>query len=287
MFSHIALPQGAPVANVITAGSQRTWDALQARFGATGAAGVFADSSQAVKFKIHDRDDVPTRLGELDAIFYRLTALALPENLHAMIMLSALPDSWDNITSTLLGTTALAALTPNTIIPRIHEESARQRGHSMSSNCLSVIKCTNTSQGCAVCKRTNHTTENHWYKPSDDQQASPSNYQQASRGNTRRRGRGRGTHGTCGRGHGGNTSRGKGKGRAGNSAEIHIANAVDVDHGYYDDNYNSGYIEEYDDGTASAEITFPSLNNPSADEEATNFFLEGIQNGTIRPPSGF
>ncbi|KIJ20712.1 hypothetical protein PAXINDRAFT_6505 [Paxillus involutus ATCC 200175] len=285
----MALPQGAPVGNVVTAGSRRTWQALQARFGNTGTAGVFVDFSQAMKFKIHDRDDVPTKLGELDSIFHRLAALTLPENLRAMIMLSALPDSWDNIASMLLGTTAIAALTPNTIIPKIHEESARRKEHHISSNRLSVIKRTNTSQGCAVCKRTNHTTENHWYKPSNDQQAGPSNYQQASRGNTRGRGRGRGTCGTHGCGHGGNAPRGKGKGRAGNSAEILVANAAEIDHSYYDNDYTSGYIEQYDDGTASnsADVTFPSLNNPSADEEATNFFLEGIQNGTIYPPSGF
>ncbi|KIJ13488.1 hypothetical protein PAXINDRAFT_13818 [Paxillus involutus ATCC 200175] len=285
LFAHMALPQGAPVAGIVTAGSRRTWQALQARFSDTGAAGVFVDFSHAVKFKIHDRDDVPTKLGELDSIFHRLTALALPENLRAMIMLSALPDSWDNIASTLLGTTAIAALTPNTIIPKIHEESARRKGHHMSSNRLSVIKRTNTSQGCAVCKRTNHTTENHWYKPSDDQQAGPSNYQQASRGNTRGRGRGRGTRGTRGtRGRG----RGKGKGRAGNSAEIMVANAAEIYHGDYDYDYTSGYIEDYDDDTTSnkADVTFPSLNKPSADEEATNFFLDGIRNGTIST-SGF
>ncbi|KIK72277.1 hypothetical protein PAXRUDRAFT_124215, partial [Paxillus rubicundulus Ve08.2h10] len=114
---------GPPV--VVFAGARRTWDTLNARFGVIGAAGVFSNFSTAVKFKINDRDDVPAKLGELDGLFSRITALNLAENLRAMIMLSALPDSWDQLASTLLGTIPLADLTPATIIPRIHEESAR------------------------------------------------------------------------------------------------------------------------------------------------------------------
>jgi hypothetical protein len=69
---------------------------------------------------------------------------------------------------------------------------------------------------------------------------------------------------------------------------VMVANAAEIYHGDYDDDYTSGYIEEYDDDTTSnkADVTFPSLNKPSADEEATNFFLEGIRNGTIST-SGF
>ncbi|KIK72980.1 hypothetical protein PAXRUDRAFT_99941, partial [Paxillus rubicundulus Ve08.2h10] len=126
-YNHLVLEEqtnaGPPV--VVMAGARRTWDTLNARFGVIGAAGVFSNFSTAVKFKIHDRDDVPAKLGELDGLFSRITALNLAENLRAMIMLSALLDSWDQLASTLLGTIPLADLTPATIIPRIHEESAR------------------------------------------------------------------------------------------------------------------------------------------------------------------
>ncbi|KIK73937.1 hypothetical protein PAXRUDRAFT_49181, partial [Paxillus rubicundulus Ve08.2h10] len=109
-YNHLVLDEqtnpGPPV--VVMAGARRTWDTLNARFGVIGAAGVFSNFSTAVKFKIHDRDDVPAKLGELDGLFSRITALNLAENLRAMIMLSALPDSWDQIASTLLGTIPLA-----------------------------------------------------------------------------------------------------------------------------------------------------------------------------------
>ncbi|KIK73231.1 hypothetical protein PAXRUDRAFT_21090 [Paxillus rubicundulus Ve08.2h10] len=263
---------GPPV--VVLAGARRTWDALNARFRVIGTAGVFSNFSTAVKFKIHDRDNVPAKLGELDGLFSRITALNLAENLRAMIMLSALPDSWDQLASTLLGTIPLADLTPATIIPRIHEESARRKEHS-SSNRLNVIK-RNNSTSCDICHK-NHSTQNHWYKPGDNQpsgsgsqnqQAGPSNhFQSNTRGNTRGRGRGRG-----------NNNRGRGRGETG------VANALTTYDEYGGEDF--AHITDYDDENASncADVTFPTLNPPA--KEARNFFLEGIRSGTIRP-NGF
>ncbi|KIK91072.1 hypothetical protein PAXRUDRAFT_150334 [Paxillus rubicundulus Ve08.2h10] len=67
-FNHLTVP-GPPV--VIMAGARCTWDVLTAHFGAIGAAGIFSKFSTAIKFKIHERDDVPARLGELDGLFNR------------------------------------------------------------------------------------------------------------------------------------------------------------------------------------------------------------------------
>ncbi|KIK81531.1 hypothetical protein PAXRUDRAFT_15194 [Paxillus rubicundulus Ve08.2h10] len=67
-----------------------------------------------------------------------------------MIMLYALPDSWDQLTSTLLGTIALAELTPATIIPRIHEETAHRKEHGSSSHRLNVIKQTGVANALDV-----------------------------------------------------------------------------------------------------------------------------------------
>ncbi|KIK76619.1 hypothetical protein PAXRUDRAFT_18071 [Paxillus rubicundulus Ve08.2h10] len=252
------------------------------------AAGVFSNFSTAVKFKIHERDNVPAKLGELDGLFNCITALKLAENLRAMIMLSTLPDSWDQLAATLLGTIALADLTPATIIPRIHEESARRKEHSSSSNRLNVIRHNMTS--CNICHK-GHSTQNHWYKPSDNQpsgsgsqnqQAGPSNCPQGTHDNTHGRGRGRGNN-NRGRGRGGNTSRGKGKGRA-NTIETGVENALTTYDGYDKEDFT--HMEDYNDKTASnsADITFPTLNPPA--EEARNFFLEGICSSTIRP-NGF
>ncbi|KIK76325.1 hypothetical protein PAXRUDRAFT_18294 [Paxillus rubicundulus Ve08.2h10] len=145
-YNHLVLEEhtnpGPPV--IVLAGARQTWDSLNARFRAIGAAGIFSNFSTAIKFKIHERDNVPAKLGELDGLFNRITILNLAENLRTMIMLSALPDSWDQLASTLLGTIALAGLTPATIIPRIHEESARRKEHT-SSNRLNVIKHNNTT----------------------------------------------------------------------------------------------------------------------------------------------
>ncbi|KIK74706.1 hypothetical protein PAXRUDRAFT_19612 [Paxillus rubicundulus Ve08.2h10] len=141
-YNHLVLEEqtnpGPPV--VVMAGARQTWDSLNAHFGAIGTAGIFSNFSTAIKFKIHERDDVPARLGELDGLFNCITTLNLAENLCVMIMLSALSDSWDQLTSTLLGTITLADLTLANIIPRIHEESACRKEHTSSSHRLNVIK---------------------------------------------------------------------------------------------------------------------------------------------------
>ncbi|KIK72278.1 hypothetical protein PAXRUDRAFT_123253, partial [Paxillus rubicundulus Ve08.2h10] len=147
------------------------------------------------------------------------------------------------------------------------------------------------STSCDICHK-NHSTQNHWYKPSDNQpsgsgsqnqQAGPSNrFQSNARGNTRGRGRGRGNN-NRGRGRGGNTSRGKGKGRA-NTIDTGVANALTTYDGYEEEDF--AHTADYDDETASntADVTFPTLNPPAT--ETRNFFLEGIRSGTIRP-NGF
>ncbi|KIK77229.1 hypothetical protein PAXRUDRAFT_17640 [Paxillus rubicundulus Ve08.2h10] len=163
-YNHLVLEEhtnpGPPV--VVLAGARWTWDSLNAHFGAIGTAGVFSNFSTAVKFKIHEIDNVPAKLGELDGLFNLITTLNLGKNLRAMIMLSALPDSWDQLTSTLLGTIALADLTLSTIIPRIHKESAHCKEHSSSSNRLNVIKRNTTS--CDICHK-GHSMQNHWQVP--------------------------------------------------------------------------------------------------------------------------
>ncbi|KIK95142.1 hypothetical protein PAXRUDRAFT_141352 [Paxillus rubicundulus Ve08.2h10] len=285
-FNHLILEEqtnpGPPVA--VMAGARCTLDTLNAHFRAIGAAGVFSNFSTAVKFKIHEREDVPAKLRELDGLFSCITALNLAENLHAMIMLSELPDPWDQLASTLLGTIALADLTPANIIPRIHKESAHHKEHGSSSHHLSIIQHNTTS--CDICHK-GHSMQNHWYKHSENQpfgsgsqnqQAGPSNHPQGTHSNTRGKGCGhRGNNCGCGQG-------GKGKGRA-NAVDTGIANALNVNDKYAKEDFFA-HIEDYDDDTASnqADITFPFLNPPA--KEARNFFLKGICNSTIHP-NGF
>ncbi|KIK81334.1 hypothetical protein PAXRUDRAFT_156332, partial [Paxillus rubicundulus Ve08.2h10] len=275
-FNHFVLEElmiaGPP--QVVLGGARQTWDGLNAHFRAIFTAGVFSKLFISCKFKIHERDNILASIGEPDGLFNCITAPNLAENLHAMMMLSALLDLWDQLASNLLGTIALADLTLANIIPRIHKESAHCKEHGSSSHPLKIIEC-NMSSDDICCK--GHSMQNSWYKPGENQPSGSGNQNQQARPSNCFQG----THRTtCGRGHGcGNNS-------CTNAVYTGIANTHNVDYNKYAKEDFFTHIEDYNDETASnkAEITFLSLNPPA--EEARDFFLKGIHNGTICP-NGF
>ena len=139
--------------HLIKATSKQSWDNIKMLYGTPGAAGLFVDFKMATHFLISDKDNVTNKYTELDAIFARLTkgGLTLPENVKAMIMLSALPDSFDGIASTLLATLTTATLTPSGVLPKIHEEVACWKGPTSSlAACLSTVKRAPTTSGSQI-----------------------------------------------------------------------------------------------------------------------------------------
>ena len=140
--------------HLIKTTSKQSWDDIKTLYGTPGAAGLFVDFKAATHFMISDKDDVTNKYTKLDAIFAHLTkgGLTLPNNVQAMIMLSALPDSFDGIASTLLAMLTTATLTPSEVLPKIHEEVAHQKGPTSSLAArLSTVKCAPTASGSQIC----------------------------------------------------------------------------------------------------------------------------------------
>ncbi|KAF5379262.1 hypothetical protein D9757_010704 [Collybiopsis confluens] len=110
--------------------SKETWDTIKAQYGTTGSAGKFAIFRQAISFTIFDNTNPTTPIANLMGLFSRLDELQVDfsDAIQAMIILAALPPSWDSFCATMLAGTA--GLSPALLIPSISDEYRHRQSGS-------------------------------------------------------------------------------------------------------------------------------------------------------------
>ena len=93
--------------------AHQLWECLQSSFNQPGAAGLFVDFQQTLRWKLDERVDPTLQIARLSASFEALNAHGLPiaELIKGMILLNALPKSWEHIATTLLATIPVTAST--------------------------------------------------------------------------------------------------------------------------------------------------------------------------------
>jgi len=105
------------VHNILMHGKENTeslWIYLHDKYGSPGPASVFADYQHTRHFQISGNSDPAPQIAELDTFYTRLEGnkCNVPSLICAMTLLSAIPQSWDNLaTSILTSQTSLTQLT--------------------------------------------------------------------------------------------------------------------------------------------------------------------------------
>jgi len=114
--------------NILMHGKENTeslWNYLRDKYSSSGPASVFADYQCTRHFQISGNSDSAPRIAELDTLYTRLegnkcNVLSL---IRAMTLLSAIPQSWDNLaTSILTFQTSLTQLTWDFVSSAIQSE---------------------------------------------------------------------------------------------------------------------------------------------------------------------
>ena len=102
--------------NILMHGKTSTeslWNYLCDKYGSSGPATVFADYQRTRHFQISGNSDPAPQIAELDTLYTRLEGnkCDVPSLVHAMTLLSAIPQSWDNLATSILSQTTLSQLT--------------------------------------------------------------------------------------------------------------------------------------------------------------------------------
>src|SRR6266568_3859302 len=125
----------------------QTWNAIEARYGQPGAAGIYVDFLDAIHWEMPANKNPAEELGKLLTNFQRLASnkFYLPENMQAMLILAALPPGWDTVAMTLLHQNTNLHL--NDVIPVLQEEWNRHCSNSSNHHSLNVARSNIRTRG--------------------------------------------------------------------------------------------------------------------------------------------
>lgn len=150
------------IGNTTTAAA--AWKAIKDQYAKPGAVGAFVYFQQLFNTRFDDAQPLCPQITALEEIRSRTVdaGIAISDQFAALIIVNALPNSYQTIASTLLATvTDLSTLKPADVIPKIIEEEARRQA-SKNANVSRVLSTTRLPKKCNICGKTNHSTENHW-----------------------------------------------------------------------------------------------------------------------------
>ena len=140
------------------------WKKIADEYKKPGVVGAFMVSQQFISLHISDASALSP---QIDAIIKKAAqvnavGIELKEQLVALIIVNALPKSYQLLSSTILATVDLATLKPAMVWPKIIEEEQRRLANKVSVS--RVLKALQLSIKCEKCGRNNYTTEQHWDK---------------------------------------------------------------------------------------------------------------------------
>jgi len=84
--------------------AESIWNYLCNKYGSPGPASVFADYQHTRHFQISGNSNPAPQIAELDTLYTRLkrNKCNILSLIHAMMLLSAIPQSWDNLATSIL-----------------------------------------------------------------------------------------------------------------------------------------------------------------------------------------
>jgi len=93
--------------NILMHGKENTeslWNYLHNKYNSSGPASVFADYQHTRHFQISRNHDPAPQIAELDTLYIRLKGnkCNVTSFIRAIILLSAIPQSWDNLATFIL-----------------------------------------------------------------------------------------------------------------------------------------------------------------------------------------
>ena len=151
------------------------WGKIADEYKKLSVVGAFVAFQQFINLHMSDASVLGP---QIDAIIEKAAqvnavGIELKEQLVALTIVNALPNSYQLLSSTILTTVDLTTLKLATVRPKIIEEEQRHMANKVSVS--RVSKAPQLGTKCKKCERNNHTTEQHWdKKPSGmAQQQSP------------------------------------------------------------------------------------------------------------------
>ncbi|KIK51912.1 hypothetical protein GYMLUDRAFT_180859 [Collybiopsis luxurians FD-317 M1] len=113
--------------------SEKTWDCIAKTYGRPGAAGKFTIFCKAITFTISNNVDPTGPISSLMSLFSCLAEVEVmfSDPIKAMIILAALPISWDSFCATMLAQSN--DISPTDIIPSIADEYCQQKSRNASA----------------------------------------------------------------------------------------------------------------------------------------------------------
>lgn len=107
--------------------AKETWQHLEKTYGTPGAAGMYGIFREAIMFEMSEHADPAMPITTLNLVFARLNSagLILSDSVKAMILLNALPQSWDGLAMSILSQHTGTSLTVEKITPTIIDEFNR------------------------------------------------------------------------------------------------------------------------------------------------------------------
>ena len=149
------------------------WKKIMDEYTKPSVVGTYMAFQQFINTQLSDA----SALGlQIDAIIEKATqvntaGIVLSEQLIALIIMNALPKSYQLLSSTLLTTVDLATLKLTVVQPKIVEEEQQCLANKVSVSRIS--KAPQLGTKCKKCGHNNHTTEQHWDKKPSSSQQSP------------------------------------------------------------------------------------------------------------------
>ena len=121
--------------------AESLWNYLRDKYSSPGPASVFADYQRTRHFQISGNSNPAPQIAELDTLYTRLKGnkCNVPSLIRAMTLLSAIPQSWDNLaTSILTSQTSLTQLTWDFVSSAIQSEFSRRSTSAHTARHLGV-----------------------------------------------------------------------------------------------------------------------------------------------------
>jgi hypothetical protein len=150
--------------------SHELWEEFKKDFESTGLLTRLVNFTKLSEIRFDDNTDMNVQIQKFLYAINELakTGMTLDDSMKACFLLVALPKSYNTLVSAYIGTLPnIQSLTIANLIPKILEEERRRKSTDNSVSRITQTRRLDNNMKCKKCGKTNHTTEQHWNKPSD------------------------------------------------------------------------------------------------------------------------
>ena len=138
------------------------FDRLRETYASTGSTAIFNLWIELTQARLDDDSPLSPQLAKLNEARVRLanSGMGVSDVQYCLILLHALPSSYEVVASTLLASGPASSLKPSEIIARILNEEGRKSGPSNSLNTARAGKQPHSNLTCHYCDKKGHIKRN-------------------------------------------------------------------------------------------------------------------------------